>query len=98
MRADQQLGLVQRLGLVAGRIIPGGRRDDLGVTDLLTLGVVVLVHRHDIRTVVDGGRDTPGAGYFESSPCSAITSEASREKGTLTPERFTSQTVVISRS
>ena len=85
-RADQPLGLVQRLGLIAGRLIPG--RLDLGDADEFALGVVVPLDRG--RPVVGGWRNAPGAGYFEPASASVITSEASRDFGMFAPERFTS--------
>ena len=98
MGADQQVGLVQRLSLVAGGVVPGGLADDPRAPGQVVGRVVVLVPLLGRLAVIDGRGDSERAGYLESAALSAITSEASRDFGTSTPERFTSQTVVISRS
>ena len=98
MGADQQVGLVQRLGLVAGGVVPGGLADDPRAPGQVAGRVVVLVPLLGRLAVVDGRGDTERAGYLESAALSAITSEARRDFGMSTPERLTSQTVVISRS
>ena len=98
LRADQPLGLPESFGFPAGLVIPGRVLDDLRGADQLARCVVVLMRLFDIESVVDRGGYSERASYFESTSASAITSEASRDFGTSTPERLISQTMLSSRS
>jgi len=60
--ADQQLGLVKRLSLVAGRVVPGRLADDPRAPGQVAGRVVVLVPLLGRLAVIDGRGDPERAG------------------------------------
>ena len=62
MLADQQFGLVQRLSLVAGCVVPGGLAEDPRASGQVAGRVVVLVPLLGRLAVIDGRGDPERAG------------------------------------